>query len=405
MSRRGTALKVVLAVALAVVAGADWPQFRGPGLTGIAPDGGLPEQWGPAENIPWKIALPGRGLSSPVVVGGHVYVTACSGLNQTRLHVIAVDARFGIKLWERQFWATGPTNCHPKTCVAAPTPTAAGNRIFALFATGDLVCLDAAGEVCWLRTLQIDHPAMNNLVGRSASPILYHDVLIVPLENQGESWLLGIDAATGRTRWKVERPVENNYSSPLLVKHDGQTDLVIQTAGGLTAYDPADGAKRWEFADEGVSAICSPIVVDGLLLGTGRDMVALRPNAYGPPEVVWRSARLSTMTVTPLAAGDRVYAVKDSGVLTCGDLRTGKELATLRLRGSYSGSPVLAANKLYLTNEDGNIAVVDVEGDPKLIATNRLSDPMLSTPAIARDCLFLRSDKWLYCIGRPAAAK
>ncbi len=252
-----TAGRALFAAVISAAAGAasagDWPQFRGPGMAGVSDEVGLPERWGPAENVRWKAALPGRGVSSPVVVGDRVFVTACSGMNQTRLHVLCFDADCGRRLWERTLWATGPTNCNPKTCMAAPTPAADRERVCVLFATGDLVCLDHAGAVRWLRTLQTDYPAMSNLVGRGASPILDGDLLVVPMESQGASFLLGLDAATGANRWKVERPLENNYTTPLFVRHGGRADLVVQALGGLTGYDPASGAMRWEFADETVS--------------------------------------------------------------------------------------------------------------------------------------------------------
>jgi outer membrane protein assembly factor BamB len=379
--------------------GADWPQFRGPDMAGISDETGLPDRWGPDENMRWSAALPGRGVSSPVVVGDRVFLTACSGLNQTRLHVFCFAADTGVKLWVRGFWATGPTNCNPKTCVAAPTPAADHDRIFAFFATGDLFCLDHAGNVRWLRTLQIEYPAMTNLVGRGASPVIHDGIVIAPMESQGESYLFGIDRETGRNRWKVERPLENSYTTPLLVRVDGRTDLIVQALRSLTAYDPATGTKRWEFADDSISTVASPAAADGLLLTAGRDMIALRPSSHRPPEVVWRSARLSSGTATPLASGGRVYALKDGGILACGDMQTGKEVWSQRLRGTYSASPVLAGGKLYLANEEGETTVLRLGTSPERVASNTLGGTMLATPAIARECVFLRTDGRLYCVG------
>jgi outer membrane protein assembly factor BamB len=391
-------LALILATAT-VARAADWPQFRGPGLSGVSDENALPDRWTATENVRWKADLAGRGVSSPVVVDDRVFVTACSEMNETRLHVLCFNADTGAKLWERSVWATGPTNCNPTTCMAAPTPTANRDHIIALFATGDLVCFDHAGNLLWLRTLQLDEPAMSNLVGRGASPVLHGDLLIVPMESQGASWMFGIDAATGRTRWKAERPLENNYTTPLLVRYGGRTDLVVQAASGLTGYEPATGTKRWEFADETLSAVASPAAADGLLLGAGRGAVALRLEGDRPPELAWRSARLAVGTPTPLIAGGRVYAVKDSGVLACADLQTGDQRWSLRLRGSFSASPVLAGGKLYLTNEDGEITVVRIGGKGEVVATNPLGDAFLATPAVSRGCLYLRSDKRLYCVG------
>lgn len=372
-------------------------------MAGISDETDLPEHWSSGENIRWTAALPGRGVSSPVVVGDRLFVTACSGLSQTRLHVLCFSVDTGAKLWERQFWATGPTNCHPKTCMAAPTPTADRQSVFAFFATGDLVCLDRAGNLRWLRSLLLECPAMSNLVGRGASPVLHDGVLIVPMENQGESYLFGVNAETGRTRWRAERPLANNYTTPLLVHHADRTVLAVQAQGGLTGYDPASGTKLWEFDDDGLSSIASPVSADDLILGIGREMVALRPAASGPPELVWRSARLSSGTATPLAADGRVYTIKDGGVLECGDVRNGKQLWSHRLHGTYSASPVLAGGKLYLLNEEGDTTVLRASNPPDLIGTNRIGDTMLATPAVAHGCIFLRSDARLYCVGRTDA--
>ena len=399
MTGRGRSLLLALLTLAGSARAADWPQFRGPGMRGVSAETGLPDRWGPAENVAWKAALPGRGVSSPIVVGDRIFVTACSGLRQTRLHVMCFAADRGEKLWERQLWATGPTNCHPKTCVAGPTPAADGERVFALFATGDLGCTDHAGNVRWLRALQLDYPLMANFVGRAASPVLHGGTLIVPMESQGASFLLGIDAATGRNRWRVERPLENNYTSPLLVRQGDRTDLVVQALGGLTGYDPETGTRRWEFTDQGIMMVVSPAAADGLILGVGKEMVALRLTDVSPPEFAWRSARLATGTPTPLVAAGRVYVVKDGGILVCGDLRTGKEVWSLRLHGTYSASPVLADGKLYLVNEDGETTVVRPGDRPEQIATNALGEVMLASPAIARGCIFLRSDKHLFCIG------
>jgi outer membrane protein assembly factor BamB len=400
MSRRSAVIALALSGLTPVLMAGDWPQFRGPGMSGVSDETDLPTQWGPSENIRWSTVLPGRGVSSPVVVGNRVFLTACSGLNESRLYVFCFDADSGARVWERQFWATGPTNCNPKTCVAAPTPVANANQVIALFATGDLVCLEHSGVVRWLRALQIDYPAMSNLVGRAASPVLYDGIAIVSLENQGASFLLGVDSTSGRNRWKVERPLENNYTTPLVVHTSDRAEVVVQAKGGLTAYDPATGALRWELPDESVSSVASPATGEGLILGVGREMLAVRPNHSGRPEVVWRSARINSGTPTAVTAAGKIYAIKDAGLLACGDLASGKQIWTLRLRGAFSASPVLAGDKLYAVNEDGDTTVVKLGGKPERVAINSLGETMLASPAIARGCIFLRSDAHLFCIGK-----
>src|SRR5262249_16462044 len=138
---------------VAIVAGSDWPGFRGPGGTGTIAGESVPQEVSAAKNVAWRADLPGRGLSSPIIIGNHVFLTASSGRRQDRLHVFAFTAKTGRQLWERSFWATGPTDSHPKNCMAAPTPVSNGRLVAALFGTGDLVCLDLDGNLQWFRSL------------------------------------------------------------------------------------------------------------------------------------------------------------------------------------------------------------------------------------------------------------
>src|SRR5436853_461989 len=156
---------------LPLVLGADWPQFRGTGSSGHAA-GAAPAEFGADKNVAWKAALPGRGLSSPVVAGGRVFVTASDGPRQDRLLVLAFDAGSGKQLWQRSLWATGPTDSHPKTSMAAPTPVSDGKRVVALFATGDVAALDPDGDVLWLRSLYEENPGATDGRGLASSPLL-----------------------------------------------------------------------------------------------------------------------------------------------------------------------------------------------------------------------------------------
>src|SRR5262245_8346963 len=171
---------------------ADWPQFRGPGASGVAEDKNLPTEWDATKNVRWKVPLPGRGLSNPVIADGRIYVTAASGWQQKRLHVLCFDEANGKKLWERQFWATGTTHSHPKTNMAAPTPVTNGKQVYSLFATQDLVALDKDGDLLWYRSLTGDYPTIGNNVGMASSPVLWKDVLIADVINVGESFATGI---------------------------------------------------------------------------------------------------------------------------------------------------------------------------------------------------------------------
>jgi outer membrane protein assembly factor BamB len=379
--------------------GGDWPQFRGPGGGCVSDETGLPVKWSETENIRWKAELPGRGLSNPVIAGGRVYLTASSGYRDRRLHVLCFDEATGKKLWERQFASTGDTACHPKSCMAAPTPATDGKRVFALFATGDVAALGRDGDLLWYRSLVRDYPKITNQVGMAASPVLHDDVLIVPMDNAGDAFLAGLDAATGKNRWKVEREREINWTTPLLVGAGDRAAVVFQSETEVAAFEPKTGRVRWKMPTEKGSNIPSPTAGGGLVFAPGRELLALKP---GPdettPEVVWRSTKLTSGFASPLFHKGRVYAVTGVSV-NCVDASDGKLLWQERVKGPFSASPVIADGKMYVASEEGLVTVLELGDRPKVLAVNVIDDVFLATPAVANGAIYLRSDKYLYCIG------
>ncbi len=387
----------VLAVAVGPLAAGDWPQFRGPGSRAVT-DEAVPVKWSATENVRWKADLPGRGLSSPVIAGGRVYVTASSAYRERRLHLLCFDEATGKKLWERQLAATGSTMCHPKTCMAAPTPVTDGKAVYCLFATGDLAAFDAEGNLLWYRSLVGDYPDVTNQVGMAASPILHGDTLLVPLENAGDSFAAGIDRRTGKNRWRVERARDVNWVTPVVAELNGQPCALFQTEHEVTAYDPDTGKERWTFTAERTASIPSPVVGGGLVYVAGPQFLALRPGPAGAtPEVVWKSKKLNLSYATPIYFKDRLYGLVAVGV-NCLDAATGEQVWQQRIAGPFSASPIIAGGKLYAVNEEGKTAVVQLGDKPKVLAVNDLKDTFLATPAVAGGTLFLRSDRHLYCI-------
>jgi outer membrane protein assembly factor BamB len=396
---------------LATIANAgEWPQFRGPHGLGVSAETGLPTSWSKTENIHWKVDLPGRGLSAPVVAGGRVYVTACTGGDQERLHVLCFDARTGKKLWHRQLWATGTTLCHPKTNMAAPTPVTDGQRVYALFATYDLVCLDISGDLVWYRALTRDYPTMGNNVGMASSPVLSRSCLVLALENAGESYALGIDKRTGKNRWQHERAREISWVTPLLIDNNGREEVLIQSPKEMTAFDPETGRLCWRHRESGLATIPSPASGAGLLFVPGPGILAVRPGGEGvAAKTVWKKAKLTTAFASPLYYQGRLYTLNNVGVLTCTEPATGNIVWQLRLKGPFSASPVAGDGKIYLVSETGTSTVVQaaaantpadskVAQAAKVLASNELGDTFLATPALADAALYLRSDKLLYCI-------
>jgi len=386
----------LLLLTLVTVTRADWPLFRGPDGNGIAHALLLPDKID-TNSIAWAADLPGRGLSSPIIIGDRVFVTCSSGPKQDRLHVICFNAKDGTKRWERQFWATGRTMCHEKTCVAAPTPASDGERIFAIFSSNDLVCLDLEGNLLWLRGLTRDYPNASNSLGMSSSLTVADGVLIAMVENDDDSFTAGLDVKTGVNRWKLARPRSANWTSPMLFKSGTVTHALLQSSKGLVAVEPATGRIVWQYTD-GASTIPSATVSDGVVYVPSHGVTALKPQPDGQsPKQLWRSGQLRPATASPIVVKDRVFTLNDAGVLTCGDVSDGQRLWQLRLKGPFSATPVATEGFLYCVNEKGLLQVVDITATEGTILNELdLGKTILSTPAIAHGALYVRSDTKLW---------
>ena len=393
---------VVLLFAVSPICAEDATQFRGPGGLGVSNEKNLPTTWGTAEGLRWKADLPGRGLSNPVIAGGRVYVTATSAYQQKRQVVLCFDVKTGKKLWERQVWATGTTLCHKKTNMAAPTPITDGERVYALFATGDLVCYDKDGDLVWYRSLVGDYPTIGNNVGMAASPTIWNDLFIVCMENAGESFAAGIDKKTGENRWRIDRPRGINWASPLIIQNQGQPEVIFHSSKGVDAHDPATGKKKWSAPGLRNTGYSSITFGDGVVFMSGEKFTALRPGKEGADgEVVWQSIKMRTGYCSPIVHQGLVYIVTNAGIVNCADAKTGDILWTQRLdAGAYTASPLLADGKLYVTNEAGVTSVLQAGREAKVLATNAIEDTIIATPVAADGAIFLRSDGALYCIGK-----
>lgn len=384
-----------------LLSGADWRQFRGNSLDGVAADARLPTEWKEGDEIAWKVPLVGRGTSGPIVVGDRVIVTASSGYDQDRLHTLCIDTHSGETLWHRQFWATGRTTCHPKMSVATPTPASDGERIFAFYSSNDLACLDLDGNLQWYRGIGYDYPNASNSLGMASSPIAVGDTLIVQVESDAEAFATGIDVQTGVARWRIDRPRAANWTTPTILKGEtSEEDLVLlQSSKGLSALDPLTGKEAWSYQD-GASTIPSSVVAGSTIFVPSHGLTALRPVAASEaPEILWQENRLGPATPSPLVYNDRAYVVNSSGVLVSADVKNGEVQWRLRLKGPFSATPVAADGHLYFFNEDGLGQVVRTDVDQGELATSgELGETILATPAVASDALYVRSDNHLWKI-------
>lgn len=424
---------IALALCAGLLGGDAWNQFRGPRGAGVGAARNLPINFhddapvkkdsaaktedkdddkpaakeprpaptGPT-NIAWRASLPGRGLSSPILVGDLVVVTASEGVRQDRLHVIAYDAESGKERWHRRLRATGLTVCHPKTCMAAPTPASDGVVIAALYSTNDLIGLDTSGNVKWIRALNRDYPNAGNSVGMASSLAIQDGVVIVQLESQGDAFVVGVDAATGRNRWKIERPRSANWTSPVAIETTPRS-VLIQGGDGLFAIDPATGAKRWHY-NVHCSSIPSAAVEGNVICVPSEGLTGLSFEPAGATtKVLWKNNRLAPTTPSPVVADGRVFVVGSGNILKAANLKTGELAWQLRLKGPFSSSPVFADGKLYCFSEDGLCQVVAPgEKEGKIIGSGELFETILCTPAVAEAALYIRSDGHLWKIAKPS---
>ena len=396
-------LTVSLLLAMAPAASAEWLQFRGPNASSRG--AGQPPAALSATDIVWKTALPGRGLSSPVIAGNNIFVTAASGPDQETLHVLCFDNTNGQKRWERRFLATGRTMCHEKTNVAAPTPASDGTRVFALFSSNDCYALDFDGILLWLRGLTLDYPNASNSLGLASSPIMAGGVLITQIENDGDSFTAGLDPVTGANLWKIARPKVANWTSPTTWQDptDGRTLVLVTSDEGVIALDPKTGKEQWTLPKPGTTIASSAIGEKHLAVpraGKGLAVWSL-PGGTTPPALLWESAQVNTGTASPLIYGSQVFTINGAGVLTCADLATGDRPWKVRLEGPFSASPILASTTLYAVSERGLLQSIDTtSAEGTITGKLDLGTPILGTPSLSGNSLFVRSDGHLWKIGK-----
>jgi len=376
---------------------ADWPQFRGPSSTGAVDSASPPVEWSREKNVAWIADLPGGGLSQPVIVGDSVYLTSTSGPSNERLHVLCFDATTGERRWHRQFWATGRTVVNPDMRVATPTPVATADRVYAFFSSNDLICLSSDGDLQWYRGLMYDYPNATNSLGMASSPLLVEGTVVCQLETEDASFAIGVDAETGENRWKIDRFRKANWSSPVVYDGDDGPLVLLEGAKDVTAVDPRTGETAWSF-DGGGSTLSSLVVDDGVVFVPNNGVTAFRPpSGSSNLETLWKSPKLNCSFVSPVVYRDRIYTINGSGVLNCGDAKTGEVIWQLRIGGSYWGTPSAADGRLYCPTREGIVKVIDISGDSgEVLAENDFGEPLGCPPALVGDALYIRTDTKLW---------
>jgi outer membrane protein assembly factor BamB len=419
---------VKLAVLLAFFAAAspraeNWPAWRGPSANGISRETNLPVKWSKTESITWRLPLPAWSGSTAIVWGDRIFLNVAE--KGDPLHLWAVDRNTGKELWKKHL--SGGNHQERKQNMSSPSPVTDGRNVWVMTGTGFLRAFDFTGTELWMRDIQKDYGRFGLNWGYASSPLLHGDALYVQvihgMRTDDPSYVLKIDRATGKTLWRVERPTKairespDSYTTPALLRY-GQTEEIVITGGDVvTGHDPATGKELWR-ADglnptnnPAYRIVASPFVFGEMIFAPTRErpMLALRAGGRGDitkSHVVW-AFNSGPDVPTPVTDGKLLYVVRDNGVMFCLDAATGQTIyGPERLRpATYSGSPVLADGKIYVTNEDGVTMVVRAGPKFEVLAENDFGEYTLSSPAISDGQIFVRTDAALYAIGKRTPAR
>ncbi len=431
---------------LPVAAPADgsWPSFRGPNASGVADGQGLPDRWNgkTGENILWRTAIPGLAHSSPIVWGDRVFITSAIGSkpgatfkpglygdgdasedrSRHKWMLYAIDKLTGKIAWERVAFEGEPRNKrHIKSTYASASPATDGRIVVAWFGSQGVHAYDVSGNRLWAVDLgrvdmgAYDIPSYEG--GPASSPIIWNGLVLLQCDTQADSFVLALDAATGKTVWKTARQELPSWGTPTVISAGGRDELVTNAANYIRGYDPRTGAELWRLGGSSKITAPTPIFADGLIVVASgrrpeRPIFAVRPGARGDltlgkdqtssPAVPWSKTGRGSYMPTPLAHGGILYVLNNDGVFDAYEVQTGKEIYRQRLDpvgSGFSASPVAADRRIYLSNEDGEMLVVAAGREFRLIATNRIGELLMATPALSDGVMYVRSASAVFAIG------
>ena len=394
----------------------NWPQWRGPNLNGLSNEKNLPSRWTTDENIVWKLAMPSWSGSTPIIWRDLIFLNVAEGDN---LSLWCVNRKKGDIVWKQPLGA-GNVKMR-KQNMSSPSPVTDGRNVYVMTGTGILKSFDFKGTELWTRDIQKDYGQFGQNWGYASSPLLLDDSLYVQvlhgMKTDDPSYVMRIDKKSGKTLWKVERATAairespDSYTTPGLLRYGKNVEIVITGGDCVTGHDPATGKELWRANglnpsnDPFYRIVASPVVFNDIVYVPTRVKPLLALKAGGRGDITTSHVLWSTLNgpdvPTPVTDGKYFYVVNDSGIMWCFDAKTGQEIyGKQRIKsGACSASPVLADEKIYITNEDGLTTVVKAGPKFEVIAENALNDYCLSSPAISDGQIFIRTAGQLYCIG------
>lgn len=392
------------------IAADDWPQWRGPNEDGVSTGPAVPVRWkdGSApENIVWKQQIPGRGHSSPIIVGDHVYVATADDQAQVQ-SVLSLSRADGKQVWKTDlFQGNFEKAMHGENTQASSTVACDGERLFAAFLNDRkiwMVALDLAGKEVWRKEVG----GFTSKFGYSSSPTFYKSLVIIAADHQTGGFLAALNRKTGEIIWRKKRQEASSYASPRVVTVSGKDELVICGCDVVASYDPLTGEQNWSTKGTTEASVGTMVVSGDLMFASGgypgRDTVALTSTG----QVVWRNSEKSYVP-SLIAYQDHLYMVNDDGVAYCYEAKTGQERWKKRIGGNFRVSPVLNDGHLFTTDMSGKTTVFKAQPTQfEIVAENQLGTEGFSSPGISKGQLFMRvgdnssgqRHDWIYCIGK-----
>ena len=437
--KKALAALLFLTCALCFAAGkGDWPYWRGPAADGMA-IGDAPLHWSDTQNVRWKTEIPGRGSSSPVLWGDRIFVTtavktgsstapepaaapkAAPGAKmqlstpgpqvEHSFQLLCLNRKTGKILWQQTAITAVPHEGYHPTygSFASNSPVTDGKYVYAFFGSRGIYCYDMKGKLIWKKDYGVQM-RMRMAFGEGMAPVLSGDRLILVFDHEGDSFMVMLDKNTGKEIWKVNRDEKSNWAAPLVVDYKGQKQIIVSASNKLRSYDFNIGKVIWECAGLGTNTIPQPVRQDDLIFAMSG---YLKPNLMaiqlgregvltGTDAIVWSQAKGNSYTPSPVIYDNKLYVLTDNGMVSCYNARTGEPYYhQTRLPKTYNfkSSPVGANGKLYLASENEDVLVLRMGEKFEVLATNTMTDQIfIATPAISGGEIFLRSQNRLYCI-------
>ncbi|MFH1575309.1 MAG: PQQ-binding-like beta-propeller repeat protein [Acidobacteriota bacterium] len=390
-----------------------WSRWRGPSGQGLVDGSGYPGTWSETQNVLWKVKVPGRGHSSPIVWADRIFLTTAAEDGSSR-SVLCFRRSDGHLMWQTNLPEAPAEKLYPKNSYASATVSTDGERVYAYFGNAGLAALDLDGKLAW----HVSFGAIHLYHGPGGSPLLYEDRLILYQDqrtmdrnNPGEpGFIVAVDKATGRELWRHSRSPRPGWGTPIAVRVGDRTEIIVSSSRRIDAYDPETGEVLWHCSGNTVEVIPTPAVGHGMIYacsGRAGPTIAVRPGGSGDvteTHVAWSTPKGSSFVPSPLLLGDYIYTINDmASVASCHNAKSGELIGQLRLgeakREGFSASPVAVDGKVYFTNDDGETFVLRPAPDFGLSHVNQLGEPTLASPALVEGKWYFRTQGHLVCIG------